>query len=52
MGFYDFEMGDHRNRDPLDNRRENLRIATHSQNQINKKLQKNNSSGCRGITYW
>ena len=27
---------DHRNRDSLDNRRDNLRIATHSQNQFNK----------------
>jgi hypothetical protein len=27
---------DHRNRDTLDNRKENLRLATHSQNQFNK----------------
>lgn len=27
---------DHRDRDTLDNRRENLRLATHSQNQFNK----------------
>lgn len=31
---------DHMNRDPLDNRRENLRVATHSQNLVNRKFYK------------
>ena len=39
---------DHINRDRLDNRKSNLRIVTHQQNQFNKK-QKNNSSNYKGV---
>lgn len=41
---------DHRNGDGLDNRRENLRFATHSQNGMNRGKQCNNTSGFKGVT--
>lgn len=43
---------DHINRDSLDNRRCNLRIATRSQNRINSKINKNNTSGCKGVIFY
>jgi hypothetical protein len=42
---------DHINRDGFDNRKCNLRICTHSQNEANKGLRRDNTSGERGI-YW
>lgn len=42
---------DHINRIKTDNRRCNLRHVTHSQNNLNKLTQCNNTSGYRGI-YW
>jgi hypothetical protein len=42
---------DHQNRKPLDNRRSNLSFATRSQNCINRGLQKNNTSGFKGV-HW
>lgn len=46
----DYEI-DHKNGNGLDNRRENLRIATHAQNMSNRKHQRNNTSGFRGV-HW
>jgi hypothetical protein len=41
---------DHRDGDSLDNRWDNLREATHTQNQWSRGAQRNNSVGLRGVT--
>ena len=43
---------DHISLDTLDNRRCNLRVCTHQQNQCNQPPQKNNTSGVSGVSYY
>jgi hypothetical protein len=42
---------DHINGDKLDNRKENLRICTNQQNQMNRGKTKNNKTGFKGVCF-
>ena len=44
-----YDYCDHKNGNTMDNRDENLRQATHDTNMQNKKIYKNNKSGCHGV---
>lgn len=51
IGAQKSEIVDHKNRNVLDNRKDNLRICTLQQNAYNKRLPKNNTSGYLGVTW-
>lgn len=46
----DDRLCDHANHNTLDNRKENLRNCTRSQNQMNRKTQRNNQLGVKGVS--
>ena len=43
---------DHINLNTFDNRRCNIRYCTHQQNQMNQPIQKNNTSGVSGVSWY
>lgn len=47
----DGKQVDHINKNKLDNQKENLRICTSSQNQHNRPINQNNTSGYKGVTW-
>lgn len=55
MEYYGYDirdlMVDHKNGNPLDNRKSNLRVATHSQNLINRGKPVHNTSGYKGVSF-
>mgnify|MGYP001606874996 CR=1 FL=1 len=50
LGIKDSQIIDHKNKNTLDNRKENLRIATIAQNTQNQKTSSRNSSGFKGVS--
>lgn len=52
LGIGDKRHGDHINGDTLDNRRVNLRVASHAENQRNKGLLPSNTSGFKGVSWF
>lgn len=45
------EQVDHKDRNRLNNKAENLKSATNTTNQWNSGIRKDNTSGCKGVTY-
>lgn len=51
MGLDDDLIIDHKDGNPLNNRRSNLRMATYTQNAYNTKIKPNNTTGYKGVFY-
>jgi hypothetical protein len=51
LGYGDPRRIDHKNGDTLDNRRDNLRICSQSENGYNRGAQRNNTSGYKGVVW-
>jgi hypothetical protein len=52
MGVDDFQMQvDHIRHKRYDNRKSELRIIDNSKNQMNSVIKKNNTSGCKGVSW-
>jgi hypothetical protein len=51
MNTKDNEIVDHKKHKLYDNRKNELRKVTHSQNSMNQQLSENNTSGCTGVTF-
>jgi hypothetical protein len=51
LGCTKSEEADHRNHNTLDNRRKNIRKCSPSQNQANRRIQRNNTSGFCGVSW-
>jgi hypothetical protein len=45
----DLQIVDHINHDPLDNRKQNLRLVTHQQSNFNRRMHRNNACGYKGV---
>jgi HNH endonuclease/AP2 domain len=52
LGAQPGQMVDHRNHDTLDNRRENLRFCSYSENAQNSRKHSNNTSGFKGVSWY
>lgn len=51
LSYYGPNTVDHKDRDRFNNQKENLRLATRSQNQQNRKIPSQNTSGFKGV-HW
>ena len=51
MGHVDGKQVDHRSGDTLDNQRANLRHCSHAENMMNRKINSNNTSGYKGVSW-